>query len=915
MQQLNLRSEFRGHRLGGTAIELENTRNTGATQMAAADFLEITYPSADALKSLEAVGPDRGRPLVFIGERGQGKSHLMALLHHAFTDAAATRAWLAAWSERLGDQKLAALPLRTGMHVISESLHRQRYKFLWDLLFDRHPHGAEVRGMWKGLGDRQTDVPSSDHLLELFRRTPTALILDEYQTWFDGLTNTKQYPWRTWAFNVVQLLSEIAKAHPDLLVMVVSVRNGNTDAFQQIRRVGPVEADFKSPNARRDRKKLLLHRLFENRLQIPDETIEAATQVHVAEYLRLSRTPSSEHDRIRREFLTCWPFAPHLLQLLEDQVLVATQAQETRDLIRVLAQLFKRHAESPVVTAADFRLDDDHSGVVALLDSVSNQHHANLREKALRNVSAVQEATTRPGENTPHLSEIVGALWLRSVAVGNLAGAEPETLQIDITHGKRIDDNAFQDELSTIVENSFNIHRDGPRLVFREEENPQARLIASARNDRLFEDGSDRVQLAKEVRYVIGGDDHVTNAFRIVVLRSGWETEPWEAVEEADRPEQWDERLPLLVLPVSPEDIGATLGPWLRNHLHARRNAVRFLIPGAGYRDLFEDRELRVLARAVTLAQRWGAEEPAYRKLRTRYERELRAKLTKHFDRFAILDTWSYREPDHSSFHVEPHRAEGSKIPRAVEDHIRTHLFVPEEFDERVLAAADHRDPVGKLLRELQEPRPGGKPCIPWIGEVHLKERVLRLCARGEIAIDLRGAEHLQARTGEDEESAWLRMRGRLGSGKHLDETHLLRPQPVAQTSGVSGSATTMATGDVTYGGGSTVEPPPGGGVPPSSISTGGQAGTQVKEASVSTPPLQGTTLFQSGSELVPHESLATSPLNLLGKMESWGVGAGTQIREVSLQTPTLTGAQLEALIRALPDGIEYALRLKRAIG
>ena len=58
MLQLTLRSEFRGPRLGGTAIELENTRNTGATQMAAADFLELTYPSADALQSLEAVGPD-----------------------------------------------------------------------------------------------------------------------------------------------------------------------------------------------------------------------------------------------------------------------------------------------------------------------------------------------------------------------------------------------------------------------------------------------------------------------------------------------------------------------------------------------------------------------------------------------------------------------------------------------------------------------------------------------------------------------------------------------------------------------------------------------------------------------------------------------------------------------------------------
>ena len=202
-----------------------------------------------------------------------------------------------------------------------------------------------------------------------------------------------------------------------------------------------------------------------------------------------------------------------------------------------------------------------------------------------------------------------------------------------------------------------------------------------------------------------------------------------------------------------------------------------------------------------------------------------------------------------------------------------------------------------------------------------MKERILRLCARGEIAIDLRGAEYLQVRAGEDEETAWRRMRGRLGGGKHLDETRLLRPQAVAQTSGLSGTAPAPEPGNATYGGGSVpavqstgggVQPPPGGGTLRHPISAGRQTGTQVKESSISTPSVKGTTLFQSGSELVPQESSATSPLNLLGKMESWGIGAGTQIREVSLQTSALTGAQLEALIRTLPDGIEYELRLKR---
>jgi hypothetical protein len=60
------------------------------------------------------------------------------------------------------------------------------------------------------------------------------------------------------------------------------------------------------------------------------------------------------------------------------------------------------------------------------------------------------------------------------------------TLQVDVTRDKPVDDNGFQVELATIVENSFNIHEEGNWYIFREEENPRAKFISSARNDKLF---------------------------------------------------------------------------------------------------------------------------------------------------------------------------------------------------------------------------------------------------------------------------------------------------------------------------------------------------------------------------------------------------------------------------------------------
>ena len=192
MLGLNLREEFKGKRLKGTAIELSNDSNTGATQIAAQQFLEITYPTHDLLKGIEAVGPNQGRPVVVIGERGLGKSHLMTALYHAVNDAKSTGAWLNSWATTLGDPQIGKIALRDEMLVIGESLHRQRYKFLWDLMFERHPHGTYIKGKWEGMGAAKTDIPSDKLIIELLEHSPAMLLLDEFQTWFDALTNTKQ---------------------------------------------------------------------------------------------------------------------------------------------------------------------------------------------------------------------------------------------------------------------------------------------------------------------------------------------------------------------------------------------------------------------------------------------------------------------------------------------------------------------------------------------------------------------------------------------------------------------------------------------------------------------------------------------------------------------------------------------------
>ena len=151
------------------------------------------------------------------------------------------------------------------MLVIGESLHRQRYKFLWDL-FSTAISTATTFGESGKDGGVETDIPSDKLILELLRHQPVALLLDEFQTWYDGLTNSKQNPWKSWAFNFVQIFPRLLKSIPTSSSWwsPFGVEHRCLSAGPPS---NPVQVDFKAGGTREraaDRRRMLLHRLFEN---------------------------------------------------------------------------------------------------------------------------------------------------------------------------------------------------------------------------------------------------------------------------------------------------------------------------------------------------------------------------------------------------------------------------------------------------------------------------------------------------------------------------------------------------------------------------------------------------------------------------------------------------------------------------
>ncbi len=371
------------------------------------------------------------------------------------------------------------------------------------------------------------------------------------------------------------------------------------------------------------------------------------------------------------------------------------------------------------------------------------------------------------------------------------------------------------------------------------------------------------------------------------MLRKLWQTDPWSELPENERPDRWDGRLPLIVLPEYPDNVEAVLGGWLKQHLSQRRNTLRFLLPKKTAGILYIDRDLTIYARAVHLAEQWKATDNAYAPLFETYQKShLRPKLRELFDTFAILDIWSFAQPDQCRFLIEKHGASGDKIPKAIHEKIEKELFIAEDFEAAALAHAATSSSLAKFIAELQEPAISGKHCIPWLGEVAAKEKVLRLCAAGKLAINVRSLEMLQAQPGESEDAAWMRMKGKLGSGKELEQTVLLIPGASNQSAGAVPPPVTP---------GSTATPPP-------FALTGGVASNPF------TPPPTAPT----GPTLKPFGTPPKSPVNLLGEVEKWGINPAATVSNVNLNVAQMTGAQLNELLKKLPDGVTYSLNLDK---
>ncbi|MGY4499448.1 hypothetical protein ACVWYH_003379 [Bradyrhizobium sp. GM24.11] len=357
-----------------------------------------------------------------------------------------------------------------------------------------------------------------------------------------------------------------------------------------------------------------------------------------------------------------------------------------------------------------------------------------------------------------------------------------------------------------------------------------------------------------------------------------------------DQPTGWGDRIPILMVPETPRDPDATMGVWIKEHLKAARNVPRYLLPRKDAGNIYADPEMLFYARMDVLGVKWDGE---YKRLAERHrEKELKPRIKKLINKVLVLSKWDFQKAGEAEFTTEVIELNGKPAAEVIAEKVKRDLFEPETLHAFVLAAAAESKSLKGALDDLMNPRPSGAQCVIWLGKTEMIDRIVTICAKGDIALNVRG-DLLQANAGESEEDVLRRIQSRVSGTAYQNPENVILSMPQA----APGAQTTPkpAAPQVAAPQTAFTAPPALG-----PVTGGGSSPVNIFEAD---PPI--------GRPYRPRAvESPTSSLNLVGQLETWQVKPATRVKNVTVTVSDATGAQIEALLKKLPDGLVYGLQL-----
>jgi hypothetical protein len=291
----------------------------------AEEFFKVTYISSALKRALERVnekltGISNQGAILLVGPYGAGKTHGLLTLYHIFKEPKIAKSWLRNWKIDI------SLPSSTKTCIVST--RRYDVDFLWEPIFSK-----------LGRKDMLTQIkrfPTVDQIEEIVGDGICAIFIDEIENWYGSFDPEKQANLIERNETFLEHLFEVANDPNKNLLVFLTFLEEKEGLKKIFNRTKPVRIDV---SVTEDREKIVLHRLFENSDKRDLDKIEQIVQAYLDKYTEPIRIENPY--KYKQRMLSNYPFHPLLLETLTQVYEAATERQDIRGMMNVLADMVK----------------------------------------------------------------------------------------------------------------------------------------------------------------------------------------------------------------------------------------------------------------------------------------------------------------------------------------------------------------------------------------------------------------------------------------------------------------------------------------------------------------------------------------------------------------------------------------------
>lgn len=291
----------------------------------AQEMFRVTYISSALKRALERVNEklihtSNQGAILLVGPYGAGKTHGLITLYHILREPKIAKSWLRNWKIDI------ALPPSTKTCVVST--RRYDVDFLWEPIFSK-----------LGKPDILSKIkrfPTVDQIEEIVSDETCAIFIDEIENWYGSFDSEKQADLIERNETFLEHLFEVANDPNKKLLVFLTFLEEKEGLKKIFNRTKPVRIDV---SVAEDREKIVLHRLFEDSDKKDLDRIEQVIQGYIEKYSEPIRIENPY--KYKQRMTETYPFHPLLLETLTQVYEAATERQDIRGMMNVLADMVK----------------------------------------------------------------------------------------------------------------------------------------------------------------------------------------------------------------------------------------------------------------------------------------------------------------------------------------------------------------------------------------------------------------------------------------------------------------------------------------------------------------------------------------------------------------------------------------------